>query len=52
MLTTAQVARILKLTPRRVRALKDRIGCEKIGDRLVFRPEAVKQFQQERAAAK
>ena len=44
MLTTVEVATILGVSPRRVRALKTRIGFVKRGRDLLFRPSAVRRF--------
>lgn len=48
MLTTADVAKLLHLSPRRVRALKERIGFSLIGGMLFFTSEAVEQFKKTR----
>lgn len=45
---TSQVAAVLRVTPRRVRALKDRIGYVMIGGRLMFRPADVARFAKTR----
>lgn len=49
MMTTAEVAAFLKITPRRVRALKDRIGGWEIrAGVLLFKTDRVKRFAESR----
>lgn len=44
-LTTAQVARALGVSPRRVRQVKDRIGCFKHGAQLAFLQRDVDRYK-------